>query len=244
MSLTSYVDQLLSKQKLADGRIKHTTGLNAKQLQALIGILNVKQDLHNDMNYNQELRTIPSGEAYISGKKGMQGYIMQMVDPDGQGLLPEFATVYTNKGKLYSMGGYIPKDESKYDKYREQYIATVPKGQRKIINSSISCKDKLFQQTNQIEKWGRGWYMAAAQATQREVVREIIQIIDPQQNWANNDILKQGATVFKKQIAQTYFTQINTDEEGFATEIDRIYNYVAPAAINEARRRQGAMQQD
>jgi hypothetical protein len=44
---------------------------------------------------------------------------MQMVDPDGQGPLPEFATVYTNKGKLYSMGGYIPKDESKYDKYRE-----------------------------------------------------------------------------------------------------------------------------
>jgi hypothetical protein len=42
-----------------------------------------------------------------------------MVDPDGDGPLPEFATVYTKKGKLYSMGGYIPKDESKYDKYRE-----------------------------------------------------------------------------------------------------------------------------
>ncbi|KAA6359968.1 MAG: hypothetical protein EZS28_044505, partial [Streblomastix strix] len=83
------------------------------------------------MKYNQELRTIPSGEAYINGKKGMQGYTMRMVDPDGQGPLPEFATVYTNKGKLYSMGGYIPKDESKYDKYREQYIAAVPKGQRK-----------------------------------------------------------------------------------------------------------------
>ncbi|KAA6388751.1 MAG: hypothetical protein EZS28_015719 [Streblomastix strix] len=53
-----------------------------------------------------------------------------MVDPDGQGPLHEFATVYTNKGKLYSMGGYIPKDESKYDKYREQYIGQVAKDQR------------------------------------------------------------------------------------------------------------------
>ncbi|KAA6371422.1 MAG: hypothetical protein EZS28_033051, partial [Streblomastix strix] len=190
------------KERLAQGRIKHATGLNAKQLQALIGILNVKQNLHKDMKYNQELRTIPSGEAYINGKKGMQGYTMRMVDPDGQGPLPEFATVYTNKGKLYSMGGYIPKDESKYDKYREQYIAAVPKGQRKntkffnfmqgkevpygVQHKDGSYNTKQFQQlvprnhflatyiptiaqeyrdNNQIEKWGRGEYMAAAQAT-------------------------------------------------------------------------------
>ncbi|KAA6394365.1 MAG: hypothetical protein EZS28_010105 [Streblomastix strix] len=61
----------------------------------------------------------------------MQGYTMQMVDQDSQCPLPEFATIYTNKGKLYSMGGYIPKDESKYDKYREQYICQVSKDQRK-----------------------------------------------------------------------------------------------------------------
>ncbi|KAA6390290.1 MAG: hypothetical protein EZS28_014182 [Streblomastix strix] len=119
------------KQKLADGRIKHTARLNAKQLQALIGILNAKQNLYKDMKYNQELRTVPSGEAYVAGKKGMQGYTMRMIDPDGEGPLPEFATAYTNKRKLCSMGGYIPKDESKYDKYREQYIASVPKRQRK-----------------------------------------------------------------------------------------------------------------
>ncbi|KAA6363959.1 MAG: hypothetical protein EZS28_040514, partial [Streblomastix strix] len=61
----------------------------------------------------------------------MQGYTMQIVDPDGEGPLSEFATVYTNKEKLYSMGRYIPKDESKYDKYREQYIGQVAKDQRK-----------------------------------------------------------------------------------------------------------------
>ncbi|KAA6365241.1 MAG: hypothetical protein EZS28_039232, partial [Streblomastix strix] len=108
-------EQLLKKaakkERLADGRIKHTTGLNVKQLQALFGMLNDKQTLHKDMKFNQELRTIRSGEAYIAGKKGMQGYTMRMVDPDGEGPLPEFATVYTNKGKLYSIDGYIPKDE-------------------------------------------------------------------------------------------------------------------------------------
>ncbi|KAA6363762.1 MAG: hypothetical protein EZS28_040711, partial [Streblomastix strix] len=211
------------KLKLADGRIKHTTGLNAKQLQALIGILNVKNDLHKDIKYNQEFRTIPSGERYIASHKGMQGYTMRMVDPDGQGPLPEFATVYTNKGKLYSMGGYIPKDESKYDKYREQYIATVPKGQRKnnkffnfmegkevpvgAQHKDGTYRTKQFQQlvprnhflatyipdiaqefrdNNQIEKWGRGQYMAAAQATWREVLREILKTVDPQQDWSNN----------------------------------------------------------
>ncbi|KAA6371177.1 MAG: hypothetical protein EZS28_033297 [Streblomastix strix] len=104
------------QQKIAYGRIKHATGLNAKQLQALIGMLNVKQSLHQDMKYNQELRTIPSGEAYIVYKIGIQGYTMRMVDPDEEGLLPQFATVYTNKGKLYSMGGFFPKDESKYER--------------------------------------------------------------------------------------------------------------------------------
>ncbi|KAA6384160.1 MAG: hypothetical protein EZS28_020312 [Streblomastix strix] len=118
-------------QKLAQGRIPRTTGLNAKQLQALIGVLNVKQNLHKDIKYNQEFRTIPSGERYIASHKGMQGYTMRMVDPDGEGPLPEFVTVYMNKGKLYSMGGYIPKDESKYDKYREQYIGQVPIDQHK-----------------------------------------------------------------------------------------------------------------
>ncbi|KAA6313118.1 MAG: hypothetical protein EZS28_055808 [Streblomastix strix] len=86
--------------------------------------------------------------------------------------------------------------------------------------------------------------MAATQATWREVLREILAAIDPQQNWSNNDILKQGATAFKKQVAQAYFSQVSTDEEAFSTEIDRLYNQFAPAAINEAKRRQGAMQQD
>ncbi|KAA6361350.1 MAG: hypothetical protein EZS28_043122 [Streblomastix strix] len=86
--------------------------------------------------------------------------------------------------------------------------------------------------------------MAAAQATWREVLREILKTIDPQQNWSNNDILKQGATAFKKQIAQVYFTQVSTDEEAFATGVDQLYNQYAPAAINEAKRRQGVMQVD
>ncbi|KAA6404137.1 MAG: hypothetical protein EZS28_000340 [Streblomastix strix] len=215
------------KQKLVDGRTTQTTGLNAKQLQALIDILSVKQNMHKDMKYNQELRTIPSGEAYIFGKKGMQGYTVRMVDPEGEGPISEFATIYTNKGKLYSIGGYIPKDESKNDKYREQYIASVPKGQRKnnkffnfmqVLAVPVGAKRKYatyipdiaqeFRETNQIEKWGRGQYMAAAQVTWREVA---------------------------------YYTQVNTDEEAFATEIDRLYNQVAPAAINEATRKQEAI---
>ncbi|KAA6390289.1 MAG: hypothetical protein EZS28_014181 [Streblomastix strix] len=86
--------------------------------------------------------------------------------------------------------------------------------------------------------------MAAAQATWRQVVGEILSSIDPHQNWENSGILKQSETIFKKQIAQAYFTQVNEDEQTIAAEIDRLYKQVAPAAINEARRRQGAIQQD
>ncbi|KAA6394179.1 MAG: hypothetical protein EZS28_010292 [Streblomastix strix] len=55
------------------------------------------------MKYNQELRTILSDEAYIADKKGMHAYSMRMTDPDGEGPPPEFATIHTNKGKLYSI---------------------------------------------------------------------------------------------------------------------------------------------
>ncbi|KAA6376402.1 MAG: hypothetical protein EZS28_028071 [Streblomastix strix] len=175
-------------------------------------MLNDKQTLDKDMKINQELRTIRSGEAYIADKKGVQEYVMKMANPDGEGSLLEFATVYTNKEKLYSIGGYIPKDESK--------------------------------ETNQIEKLGREWNMAAAQATRREVLREILSAIDSLQNWSNYQIVKQGAAAFKKQVALVYFSQVNTDEEAFSTEIDRLYNQFAPAAINKARRRQEAMQLD
>ncbi|KAA6311880.1 MAG: hypothetical protein EZS28_056034, partial [Streblomastix strix] len=184
-----------------------------------------------DIKYNQEFRTIPSGERYIASHKGMQGYTMQMVDPDGEGPLPEFATVYTNKGKLYSMGGYIQKDESKYDKYREQYIGQVAKDQRKKtkffdfmqgkeVAYGAQHKDgtytmKQFQQlvprnhflatyvptiaeeykgTNQIEKWGKGEYMAAASATWKEIQRGLLEEINPVYNWANasDEVLKQA----------------------------------------------------
>jgi hypothetical protein len=58
----------------------------------------------------------------------MAGWRVRNVDPDGDGPLPSFATVYTDKGKLYSMGGYIPKVESKYDSFQEDYLRNVPKG--------------------------------------------------------------------------------------------------------------------
>ncbi|KAA6391090.1 MAG: hypothetical protein EZS28_013386 [Streblomastix strix] len=129
-------------QKLAQGRITRATGLNAKQLQALIGGLNVKQNLHKGIKYSQEFRTIQSRERYIASYKGMQGYTMKIVDPDGEGPLPEFDTVYTNKGKLYSMGGNIHKDENKYDQYREQYIGQVPKDQRKNTKFFVLMQGK------------------------------------------------------------------------------------------------------
>ncbi|KAA6394657.1 MAG: hypothetical protein EZS28_009818 [Streblomastix strix] len=105
---------------------------NDTQIAALKEILDVKKTIHRDIKYNKELRTLPSAQAYIGTKKNMRGWNVRNVDPDGpQGPLPNFATVYTNKGKLYSMDGYIPKPESKYDAYQEEYIANVPKGQRK-----------------------------------------------------------------------------------------------------------------
>ncbi|KAA6355789.1 MAG: hypothetical protein EZS28_048684, partial [Streblomastix strix] len=225
----------------------------------------------------QEFRTIPSGERYIASHKGMQGYTMQMVDPDGQGPLPEFATVYTNKGKLYSMGGYIPKDESKYDKYRQQYIGQVAKDQRKKtkffdfvqgkeVPYGAQHKDgtytmKQFQQlvprnhflatyvptiaeeyknNNQIEKWGKGEYMAAASAVWKEIQRGLLEEIDPVYNWASasDEVLKQAASHFKKQIINLYFAKIAEDEDGFVRIMDQVYQQVAGNAIAQARRKQ------
>ncbi|KAA6359895.1 MAG: hypothetical protein EZS28_044577 [Streblomastix strix] len=214
----------------------------------------------------------------------MQGYTMQMVDPEGEGPLPEFATVYTNKGKLYSMGGYIPKDESKYDKYREQYIDQVAKDQRKKTkffdfmqgkevlygeqHKDGSYNMKQFQQlvprnhflatyvptiaeeykgTNQIEKWGKGEYMAAASATWKEIQRGLLEEIDPVYDWANasDAVLKQAASHFKKQIINLYFAKIAEDEDGFVRIMDQVYKQVAGNAIAQARRKQaGRMEVD
>ncbi|KAA6376838.1 MAG: hypothetical protein EZS28_027636 [Streblomastix strix] len=264
-------------QKLAQGIIKHATGLNEKQLQALIVVLNVKNNLHKDIKYNYEFRTIPSGERYIASHKGMQGYTMQMVDPDGEGPLPEIATVYTNKEKLHSMGGYISKDESKYGKYREQYIGQVAKDQRKKtkffdfiqgkeVSYGAQYKDgtynmKQFQQlvprnhflatyvptianeyndTNQIEKWGKGEFMAVASASWKEIYRGLIEEIDPVYDSAeaSDALLKQAASYFKKQIIGLYFAKIAEDEDEFVRIMDQVYQQVAPNAIAQARKKQ------
>ncbi|KAA6358360.1 MAG: hypothetical protein EZS28_046113, partial [Streblomastix strix] len=98
---------------------------------------------HRDIKYNKELRTLPSAQAYIGTKKNMRGWNVRNVDPDGpQRPLPNFATVYTDKGKLYYISGYIPKPESKYDAYQEQYIANVPKGQCKETKFFDYMQDK------------------------------------------------------------------------------------------------------
>ncbi|KAA6360441.1 MAG: hypothetical protein EZS28_044032, partial [Streblomastix strix] len=151
----------------------------------------------------------PSGETYISDKKGMQGYTMRMVDSEGESPLPEFATVYTIKGKLHSTGGYVPKDESKYEKYRKQYIASVPKGQRK--------NNKFFN------------FMEGKEVP--------VGNLDKQINQKNG---KEARIWLQHKLHGEKFT----DEEGFATEIDRLYNQFASAATNETRRRQGVIQQD
>ncbi|KAA6373973.1 MAG: hypothetical protein EZS28_030499 [Streblomastix strix] len=44
--------------------------------------------------------------------------------------------------KLYSMGGYIPKLESKYDDFQENYIRDIPKGQRKTTKFFDYMKGK------------------------------------------------------------------------------------------------------
>ncbi|KAA6378294.1 MAG: hypothetical protein EZS28_026180 [Streblomastix strix] len=116
---------------------------NDTQIAALKEILDVKKLKHRDIKYNKELRTLPSVQAYIGTKKNMRGWNVRNVDPDGpQEPLPNFATVHTDKGKLYSMGGYIPKPESKYDAYQEEYIANVPKGQHKETKFFGYMQDK------------------------------------------------------------------------------------------------------
>ncbi|KAA6348313.1 MAG: hypothetical protein EZS28_051984 [Streblomastix strix] len=73
----------------------------------------------------------------------MAGWRVRNQDPDGpEGPFPNFATVYTDKGKLYSMGRYIPKLESKYDAYQEDYIRDIPKGQRKTTKFFDYMKGK------------------------------------------------------------------------------------------------------
>ncbi|KAA6350472.1 MAG: hypothetical protein EZS28_051893, partial [Streblomastix strix] len=116
---------------------------NDTQLAALTEILDVKKLKHRDIKYNKELRTLPSAQAYIGSRKSMAGWRVRNVDPDGpEGPLPNFATVYTDKGKIYSMGGYIPKLESKYDTFQEDYIRNVPKGQRKTTKFFDFMKGK------------------------------------------------------------------------------------------------------
>ncbi|KAA6388128.1 MAG: hypothetical protein EZS28_016347 [Streblomastix strix] len=185
-----------------------------------------------------------------------------MVEPDGEGPLPEFATVYSNKRKLYSIGRYLLKDESKYDKYREKYIGQVPKGQRKNTkffdfmqdsevrygaqHKNSTYNNQYYQQlvprnhflvtyvpiiadeyldTNQIEKWGKGEYMAAVSAAQKEIQRRLMEEINPAYDWAgaNDAILKQAANHFNKQIRDLYFVNIVENEEGFETLMDQVY---------------------
>ncbi|KAA6374990.1 MAG: hypothetical protein EZS28_029484 [Streblomastix strix] len=124
-------------------RIQLEQAFNDTQIAALKEILDVKKTKHRDIKYNKELRTLHSAQAYIGTKKNMRGWNVRNVDPDGpQGPLPNFATVYTNKGKLYSMGGYIPKHETKYDAYQEEYIANVPEGNYdEVYGKNQFCDD-------------------------------------------------------------------------------------------------------
>ncbi|KAA6397024.1 MAG: hypothetical protein EZS28_007442 [Streblomastix strix] len=147
-----------------------------------------------------------------------------MVDPNGEGPLPEFATVYTNKGKLYSMGGYIPKDEIPRNHFLATYVPT-------IANE--------FKGTNKIEKWGKREYMAAASATRKEIWRELIEEIDPVHDWAgaSDAVLKQAASHFKKQIINLYFAKMVENEDGFVRIMDQVYQQVAGNAIAQTRRK-------
>ncbi|KAA6400046.1 MAG: hypothetical protein EZS28_004434 [Streblomastix strix] len=116
---------------------------NDTQFTALTEILDVKKFKHRDIKYNKELRILPSAQAYIISRKSMAGWRVRIVDSDGpEGPLPSFSTVNTDNGKLYSMGGYIPKVESKYDAYQENYIGSVLKGQRKTMKFFDFMKGK------------------------------------------------------------------------------------------------------
>ncbi|KAA6356308.1 MAG: hypothetical protein EZS28_048165, partial [Streblomastix strix] len=116
---------------------------NDTQLAAFTEILNVKKFKHRDIKYNKELGTLPSAQAYIGSRKNIAGWKVSNQDPDGpERQLPSFVTVNTDKGKLYSMGGYAPQLESKYDTFHENYLRNVPKDQRKTMKFFYFMKGK------------------------------------------------------------------------------------------------------
>ncbi|KAA6391265.1 MAG: hypothetical protein EZS28_013207 [Streblomastix strix] len=132
--LAARQQEIVCKMKAGAARKRNIPeqAFNDTQTEALKKILDLKKNQHRDIKYNKELRTLPSAQAYFGSRKSMAAWRVRNQDPDGpEGPLPSFATVYTDKVKLYSMGGYIPKLERKYDSFQEDYIGNVLKGQRK-----------------------------------------------------------------------------------------------------------------
>ncbi|KAA6399149.1 MAG: hypothetical protein EZS28_005324 [Streblomastix strix] len=106
--------------------------LSRFQLAALSEILDIKKFKYRDIKYNIELRTLPPIQAYLDSRKSVADYRARNLDPNGpEELLPNFSTVYIDKGKLYSLSGYIPKLESKHDSFQEDSKRHIPKCQHK-----------------------------------------------------------------------------------------------------------------
>ncbi|KAA6377403.1 MAG: hypothetical protein EZS28_027070 [Streblomastix strix] len=98
-----------------------------------------------------------------------------------------------------------------------------------------------YKDTNQIEKWGKEEYMAAASATWKEKQGGLIEEIDPVYDWTGtcDAVLKQSESHFKRQIIDLYFANIDEDEDGFVRIMDYVYQQVAHNAIAQAKRKQG-----
>ncbi|KAA6394180.1 MAG: hypothetical protein EZS28_010293 [Streblomastix strix] len=65
-------------------------------------------------------------------RKGMQGWKVRSHNPEEpEGQQTNFPTICTDNRKFYNLDGYIPKGDSKHDTFQEEYIANLPKDQRK-----------------------------------------------------------------------------------------------------------------
>ncbi|KAA6353968.1 MAG: hypothetical protein EZS28_050505 [Streblomastix strix] len=96
-----------------------------------------------------------------------------------------------------------------------------------------------YKDTNQIEKWGKGEYMAAESAIQKEIQRGFVEETDPVYDWAgaSDAVLKQTACHLKQQIIDLYFATIVEDEDGFVKIMDQVYKQVTDNAIAQARKK-------
>ncbi|KAA6399413.1 MAG: hypothetical protein EZS28_005059 [Streblomastix strix] len=154
------------------------------------------------------------------------------VDPDGSKRpLHNFATVYMDYEKLYSIGGFIPKPESKYDRFQDMCTPNVPKGQPYVPTMADE-----FSRAKRVDLWKlKEAYMYVAAAARDVVLGGLLARIDNKKDWntVSKDNIKQATSVNKNELAIQYFGMIDENKVEFARHIGSFYNQVDQAAYCE-----------